>query len=95
MKGTNLEFEVIRRAINKVDVPKRCKAKLYYCDDYFTVTFSVSKYSDLVFYSEDGKLTYRVFVLDLPKTDFMTVREVKDIDFAFGQLLHFNEEIEG
>lgn len=94
MKGTNLEFEVIKRAINKVDIPKGCKAKLFYFNENFDVAFSTGK-SKLIFYSENGKLTYRVFVFDLPRTSFMTVREVKDIDFAFGQLLHFKEEIEG
>lgn len=94
MKGTNLEFEVLKRAINKVDVPKGCRAKLFYFNENFDVTFSMGK-SKLTFYSEGGKLTYRVFVFDLPRTDFMSVREVKDIDFAFGQLLHFKEEIEG
>lgn len=94
MKGTNLEFEVIKRAINKVNVPKGCKARLFYFNENFDVEFSTGK-SKLIFYSENGKLTYRVFVFDLPRTNFMTVKEVKDIDFAFGQLLHFKEEIEG
>lgn len=94
MKGTKLEFEVLKRAINKVDVPKRCKVKLSYFDENFYVTFSIGK-SKVTFYSEDGRLTYTVFVFDIPKTDFMSVKEVKDIDFAFGQLLHFKKEIEG
>ncbi len=94
MKGTNLEFEVLKRAINKVDVPKGCRTKLLYINEDFDVTFSLGK-SKLTFYSEDGKLTYRVFVFDIPRTGFMTVREVRDIDFAFGQLLYFKEEIEG
>ena len=94
MKGTNLEFEVLKRAINKVDVPRGCRTKLFYLNENFDVTFSTGK-SKLTFYSENGKLTYRVFVFDIPRTDFMTVREVRDIDFAFGQLVHFKEEIEG
>lgn len=89
-----LEFEVLKRAINKVNVPKRCKVNISYFDENFYVTFSMGK-SRLTFYSEDGKLTYTVFVFDIPRTDFMSVREVKDIDFAFGQLLYFKEEIEG
>lgn len=94
MKATNLEMEVIKRAINKVNVPKGCRAKLSYVDNDVEVTFSISK-SKVVFFSKDGKLTYRVFVFDIPRTGLMTVREVKYIDFAFGQLLYFKEEIEG
>lgn len=93
MKATNLEMEIIKRAINRIDIPKGCKAKLFYFNDNFDVTFTLGK-SKLTFYSENGKLTYKVFVFELPRTSFMSVNEVKDIDFAFGQLLYFKGEIE-
>lgn len=94
MKGTNLEFEVLKRAINKVDIPKGCRIKMSHFNENLNVTFSIGK-SRLTFFLEDGKLTYKVFVFELPRTGFMSVRKVKDIDFAFGQLLYFKEEIEG
>lgn len=95
MKATNLEMELIRRAVNKKDLPKGCRTKIFYIDNDFDITFSIGRHSHVTFYSEDGKLTYRVFVFDFPKTDFMSVKEVRDIDFAFGQLVHFKEEVEG
>lgn len=91
MKGTNLEFEVLKRAINKVNVPKRCKVKLSYFDEYFDINFKL-KYADVTFFSENGKLFYKLFMYDKPITEEMSIKEVRDIDFAFGQLVHFNEE---
>ena len=94
MKATNLEMELMKRAINKKDLPKGCRTNIFYIDNDFDITFLIGK-SHVTFYSENGKLTYRVFVFDFPRTDFMIVKEVKDINFAFGQLVHFKEEIEG
>ena len=93
MKATNLEMELIKRAVNRQDLPKGCRTKMFYTDENVYITFSISK-SRVTFYSENGKLTYRIFVFDFPKTDFMTVEEVRDINFAFGQLVHFKEEVE-
>ena len=92
MKATNLEMELMRRAINRKDLPKGCKAKIFYIDNDFDITFSIGKHSHVTFYSEDSKLTYKIFMYNKPITEEMSINEVRDIDFAFGQLVHFNEE---
>ena len=91
MKATNLEMELIRRAINRKDLPKGCRSKIFYYDEYFDINFKL-KYAEVTFFSEKGRLFYKVFMYDKPITEEMTINEVRDIDFAFGQLVHFNEE---
>lgn len=91
MKATNLEMDLIRRAINKQDLPKGCRTKIFYYDEYFNINFKL-KYAEVTFFSDEGRLFYKVFMYNKPITEEMTINEISDINFAFGQLVHFNEE---
>lgn len=91
MKATNLEMELIRRAINRQDLPKGCRTKIFHYDEYFNINFKL-KYAEVTFFSDEGRLFYKVFMYNKPITEEMTINEISDINFAFGQLVHFNEE---
>lgn len=95
MKMNYVERKLMMMTVNKTGLPKGCKVSLNCLDTYFEITFKLGKFTKLVFFLTERELTkYCIYVHNNPKTGYMTVNESGDIDFAFGQLVHFKEEVE-
>ena len=95
MKMNHIEKKLMMLTVNKTGLPKGCKVSINCMDAYTEITFKLGRFTKLMFFLTERESTkYCIYVLNSPKTGYMTVNESGDIDFAFGQLVHFKEEVE-